>query len=192
MFPVRREESDDKTYHQNLAIYHQNLAMVRRRILGFVLRRLVPQHADFAQAEDIAQSCVVTLWEKYPDKRELGEMVGIAIGVARHKVAQFRRDRERRPGISDRDADLRESHEQRNPHGGDKLFEQLAARESMNALLLGLLRLSPRCRQILTLKLIEQRSYPEIRIVMGISGNIYELAKRCHKTLLRISGGLAL
>jgi DNA-directed RNA polymerase specialized sigma24 family protein len=185
MLPVRREESEDK-------IYHENLAMVRRRILGFVLRRLVPQHADFAQAEDIAQSCVVTLWEKYPDKRELGEMVGIAIGVARHKVAQFRRDREKRPGISDWDADLRESHDPRNPHSGEKLFERVAAREYMNALLLGLLKLKPRCRQLLTLKLIEQRSYPEIRIVMGISGNIYEMAKRCHKTLLRISGGIAL
>jgi len=179
------EESEDK-------IYHENLAMVRRRILGFVLRRLVPQHADFAQAEDIAQSCVVTLWEKYPDKRELGEMVGIAIGVARHKVAQFRREREKRPGISDWAADLRESNDPRNPHGGDKLFEQLAARESINALLLGLLKLSPRCRQILTLKLIEQKSYPEMRMVMGISGNIYEMAKRCHQTLLRMWAGLGL
>jgi RNA polymerase sigma factor (sigma-70 family) len=179
------QESEDK-------IYHENLAMVRRRILAFVLRRLAPQHADFAEAEDIAQSCVVTLWEKYPDKRELGEMVGIAIGVARHKVVQFRRDREKRPGISDREADLREFHDPRNPHSGEKIFEQLAAREHMNALLLGLLKLSPRCRQILSLKLIEQRSYPEIRMVMGISGNIYEMAKRCHKTLLRISGGIGL
>ena len=76
MLPVRMEESEDR-------IYHENLALVRRRILAFVLRRLAPQHADFAQAEDIAQSCVVTLWEKYPDKRELGEMVGIAISATR-------------------------------------------------------------------------------------------------------------
>src|ERR1700733_3031151 len=185
MLPVRMEESEDK-------IYHENLAMVRQRILGFVLRRLVPQHADFAQADVIAQSCVVTLWEKYPDKRELGEMVGIAIGAARHKVAQFRRERERRPGISDWAADLREFHDPQNPHSGEKLFEQLAAREYMNKLLLGLLNLSPRCRQILTLNLIEQRSYPEIRMAMGISGNIYEMAKRCHKSLLRISGGIGL
>src|SRR5580693_4115485 len=161
MFPVRSEESEDK-------IYHENLAQVRRRILGFVLRRLVPQHADFAQAEDIAQSCVVTLWEKYPDKRQLGEMVGIAIGVARHKAAELRRDHEKRPGISDWAADLRESHDQQNPHSGERLFERLAARESMNALILSLLKLSPRCRQILTLKLIEQRTYAEIRIAMGI------------------------
>src|SRR5580700_4567469 len=92
MLPVRMEESEDK-------LYHENLATVRSRILAFVSRRLAPQHADFAQAEDIAQSCVVTLWEKYPDKRELGEMVGIAIGVARNKVAQFHRERELRPGI---------------------------------------------------------------------------------------------
>ncbi|MGA3235188.1 MAG: RNA polymerase sigma factor [Bryobacteraceae bacterium] len=182
MLPVRMEESEDR-------VYHENLATVRRRILAFVLRRLVPQHADFAQAEDIAQSCVVTLWEKYPDKRELGEMLGIAIGVARHKVVQFRREREKRPGISDWAADLREFHDPQNPHSGEKIFEQLAAREYMNALLHGLLKLSPRCRQLLSLKLIEQRSYPEIRMVMGISGNIYEMAKRCHKALLRITGG---
>jgi DNA-directed RNA polymerase specialized sigma24 family protein len=185
MLPVRMEESEDK-------IYHQNLAVVRQRILRFVLRRLVPQHADFAQAEDIAQSCVVTLWEKYPDKRELDEMVGIAIGAARHQVAQFRRDNDKRPGISDWAADHREFHDPQNPHSGERLFEQLAARQYMNALLLALLKLSPRCRQLLTLKLIEQRSYPEIRMVMGISGNIYEMAKRCHTTLLRFSGGIGL
>jgi DNA-directed RNA polymerase specialized sigma24 family protein len=117
-------------------------------------------------------------------------MVGIAIGVARHKAAELRRDHEKRPGISDWAADLRESHDPQNPHSGERLFEKLAARESMNALILSLLKLSPRCRQIMTLKLIEQRSYAEIRIAMGISGNIYEMTKRCYQALLRISGGL--
>ncbi len=183
MLPVRMEDSEDSAYLENLAL-------VRRRILGFIQRRLVPHHADFAQAEDIAQTCVVTLWEKYPEKRDLGEMVGIAIGIARHKLAQFRRDLEQRPGISDSAADRRESIEPRNPHSGERMFEQLAARQSIDALLLALLKLSPRCRQLLTLKLIEQRSYPEIRMIMSIPGNIYEMARQCHRTLLRISGGI--
>src|SRR5579872_147698 len=102
MLPVREEDVEARRYQENLGI-------VRERILGFVLRRLVPHLADFAHAEDIAQSCVVALWEQYPDKRELGEMVRIAIGAARHKIAQFHRDRERMPDISDVDADRLES-----------------------------------------------------------------------------------
>src|SRR6476660_5509060 len=94
MLPVREEELEDRQYHQDLAT-------VRERILGFVLRRLVPHRADFAQAEDIAQSCVAALWEQYPEKRELPEMVRIAIGTARHKIAQFYRDREKMPDVSD-------------------------------------------------------------------------------------------
>ena len=87
----------------------EDLATVRQRILGFALRRLVPHRADFAQAEDIAQSCVVVLWEQYPEKRELAEMVRIAIGTARHKIAQFQRDREKMPDVSDAAADRLES-----------------------------------------------------------------------------------
>ena len=98
MLPVREEELEDRQYHQDLAT-------VRERILGFVLRRLVPHRGDFAQAEDIAQSCVIVLWEHYPDKRELAEMVRIAIGTARHKMAQFQRDREKMPDISEGAAD---------------------------------------------------------------------------------------
>jgi len=77
MLPVREEELEDRQYHQDLAT-------VRERILGFVLRRLVPHRGDFAQAEDIAQSCVIVLWEHYPAKRDMAEMVRIAIGTARH------------------------------------------------------------------------------------------------------------
>jgi DNA-directed RNA polymerase specialized sigma24 family protein len=185
MLPVRMDDSED-------SVYLENLDLVRRRILGFVQRRLVPHYADFAQAEDIAQACIVTLWEKYPEKRDIGEMVGISIGIARNKLAQFGREREQRPGISDSAADRRESIEPRNPHSGERMFEQLAARQHIDALLLALLKLSPRCRQLLTLKLIEQRSYPEIRMIMSISGNIYEMAKRCHLALLRMSGGIGL
>ena len=173
MLPVREEGVEDRKYHQNLAT-------VRERILGFVLRRLVPHRADFAQAEDIAQSCVIALWEQYPDKRELAEMVRIAIGAARHKIAQFHRDREKMPelyGIA------------QNPHSGDSLFEHVAAREETDRLLLAMVKLPVRCREILRLKLIEQRSYAEIRIIMGISGNIYEMTKRCFHALLGHVGG---
>lgn len=169
--------------------YQENLRTVRQRILGFVVRRLVPHSADFAQAEDIAQGCVVALLEQYSDKHELAEMVRIAIGVARHKVAQYHRDRERMPGISDAAADRRESQYAHNPHSGEKVFERLAAREDVDRLLLGMLRLPDRCRQLLQLKLIEQKSYTEIRTITGISGNVYEVARRCFQTLLRNMGG---
>ena len=173
MLPVRQEDREDRQYHANLAT-------VRSRILGFVQRRLVPHHADFADAEDIAQSCVIVLIEQYGEKRELGEMAAIAIGIARHKIAQFRRDREKLPELAGA-ADIAESH--------DHLLEHLAARESMDRILAAMLKLPTRCRDLLRLKLIEQKSYVEIRLQLGISGNIYETMRRCHKALLRIAGG---
>ncbi|HTS29052.1 MAG TPA: sigma-70 family RNA polymerase sigma factor [Bryobacteraceae bacterium] len=182
MLPVRQEDVEDRRYHQDLAI-------VRERILGFVLRKLVPHHADFAQAEDIAQSCVVALWEQYPGKRDLAEMVRIAIGTARHKIAQFHRDRERRPDISGEAADLLEYRFGQNPHSGERLFERTAARQETDRLLQAMVRLPGRCRHLLRLKLIEERSYDEIRDMTGISGNIYEVARRCFRTLLRNLGG---
>lgn len=174
MLPVRQEDSGENTYHSNLA-------MVRARILGFVLRRLVPHHADFGDAEDIAQSCVIVLMEQYPEKRDLGEMAAIAVGVARHKIAQFRRDREKTPEASGAASP-----------SSERLFEHVAARESMDRLLRAMLKLPARCRELLRLKLIEQRDYAEIRILLGISGNIYEMTKRCHKALLRQAGGTVL
>jgi RNA polymerase sigma factor (sigma-70 family) len=171
MLPVREAESGEGQYHANLET-------IRQRILSYVRRRMVPQHADFSDAEDIAQSCVVVLFEHYPQKRDLAEMTAIAVGTARHKIAQFRRDREKTPELADME-----------PHSTERLFEHIAARESMDRLLRALLKLPVRCRELLRLKLIEQRDYAEMRMILGISGNIYEMTKRCHKSLLRIVGG---
>ncbi len=182
MLPMREEDIEDRKYHENLGI-------VRARILGFALRRLVPHSADFAHAEDIAQSCVVALWEQYPDKRELGEMVRIAIGAARHKIAQFHRDQGKITDISGVAADRTEYHDAHNPHSGERLVERIAAREETDRLLVAMLKLAPPCRELLRLKLVEQRSYAEIRMLTGISGNIYEMARRCFRTLLRNTGG---
>ena len=171
MFPVREADSGEERYQEYLAL-------IRRRILGFALRRLVPGEADFADAEEIAQSCIVVLWERYPEKRDLAEMTAIAIGTARHRIAQFRRDRER---VSRAAADLPSS-------PSEDLFERIAAREAANRFLRSLLQLPPRCRELLRLKLVEQQEYAEIRLRLGISGNIYEMAKRCHQALLRLAG----
>jgi RNA polymerase sigma-70 factor (ECF subfamily) len=177
MFPVREEGSADERYHQDLAT-------VRERVLGYVLRRLVPDRADFGEAEDIAQSCVIALWEQYREKRELAEMLRIAVGVARHKMAQLQRDRGKAPDISDAAADRMESRFGSNPHSGDRV-----AREEANRLLLAMVKLPVRCREVLRLKLIEQMSYEEIRGTTGIAGNIYEVARRCLASLLRNVGG---
>jgi len=173
MFPIREAPSGNEQYQEHLAL-------IRQRILGFALRRLVPREADFAEAEEIAKSCIVTLWEQYPDKRELGEMTAIAIGTARHKIAQFRRDRDR---LSRAAADPAPDQATGDP------FEHAAAREEADRFLRAMLQLPPRCRELMRLKLVEQLEYAEIRMHMGISGNIYEMAKRCHQALLRLVGG---
>lgn len=171
MLPVREADSSEQPYQAHLAT-------IRKRILGFAVRRLVPHHADLADAEDIAQSCLIVLMEQYPDKRELGEMAAIAIGIARHKIAQFRRERGRMPEVVDAAV-----------QAPDRIFEQTAARESMDRVLQAMLKLPVRCRELLRLKLIEQKDYAEMRMLLGISGNIYEMTKRCHKALLRMAGG---
>src|SRR5260370_1777649 len=116
-------------------------------------------------------------------------MVRIAIGTARHKIAQFHRDREKMPDISDAAADRLEYRIGRNPHSGERLFERMAAREETDRLLLAMVKLPARCRDLLRLKLIGQKSYAEIRGITGISGNIYEMTKRCFHALLRHVGG---
>ena len=52
-----------------------------------------------------------------------------------------------------------------------------------------MLKLPSRCRELLRLKLIEQKSYAEVRTVTGISGNVYEVTRRCFHSLLRNIGG---
>lgn len=181
MFPVRAGDSEDRDYHSHLSL-------IRARILGYARRKLTPHHADFAQTEDIAQACVVALWQQYPEKRELGEMTAIAIGIARHKIAQFRREQGREPEALSAEPG-KERREPAEPFGGEQMLDRVAAREQLDRILLAMLRLSPRCREILRLKLIEQKDYAEVRLLLGISGNIYEMTKRCHKSLLRLAGG---
>jgi RNA polymerase sigma-70 factor (ECF subfamily) len=173
MLPVREPHSGEEQYNENLAL-------IRRRILGYALRRLVPHEADHAEAEEIAQSCIAALWEQYPDKQDIAEMTGIALGIARNKIGQFRRDRAKL-ALAAADAPARDP-------AIDPL-ERAAARQTVDRFLRAMLQLPPRCRELLRLKLIEQADYPEIRMRMGISGNIYEMAKRCHRTLLRLAGG---
>ena len=160
--------------------YQQHLALIRARILGFILRRLVPREANRTDAEEIAQNCIIVLWEQYPDKRELSEMTAIAIGTARHKIAQFRRDRERL---------ARALTAPMSTAPADDVFEQVAARETLDHFLRAMLQLPQRCRELLRLKLVEQRDYADMRLRLGITGNIYEMTKRCHHALIRILGG---
>jgi DNA-directed RNA polymerase specialized sigma24 family protein len=160
--------------------YQLHLATIRQRVLGFALRRLTPHEAGFAEAEEIAQSSIVALWEQYPEKRELAEMIAIAIGVARHKIAQFRRDRERL---------ARHTGDAGGAAASADLFERVAAREDADRFLRAMLQLPASCRELLRLKLVEQQDYAEIRLRMGITGNIYETAKRCHRALLKLAGG---
>ena len=70
--------------------------------------------------------------------------------------------------------------------------QRMAARQETDRLLLAIVKLPERCRELMRLKLIEQKSYAEIRGITGIDGNIYEMTRRCFRTLLRSVGGPSL
>src|SRR5260370_41087432 len=94
-----------------------------------------------------------------PTRAEPGGWRRIAIGAARHKIAEFHRDREKMPDVSDAVADWTEYRIGQNPYSGERLFERVAAREETDRLLLAMVKLPIRCRELLRLKLIEQKSY---------------------------------
>ncbi len=184
MFPVRAGDSEDRDYHSHLALIRAPHSRVYAR------RKLTPHHADFAQAEDIAQACVVALWQQYPEKRELGEMAAIAIGIARHKIAQFRREQGRESRSAFRRAGAGAARASRALRRRTDARPRRRARTGIDRILLAMLQaLSALPRDSAAETDRAEKTTRRFGMLIGISGNIYEMTKRCHKSLLRIAGG---
>lgn len=170
MPPLAREDPEESEYRENLRL-------IRERVLGFLIAR---RH-DRAEAEDVTQDCIVTLLDHYPQVRDRIEMLKLATRIAGNKICQVYRGRKRLVPLPDAAA---------SEQSGEKLIETVERREMVDRVLLAMLELGARCRDLLRMLLIEQKDYAEIRAIMGIESDyIYVLRERCFRALKRNAGG---
>lgn len=154
--------------------YRENLQLVRERIRGFLLAR---RH-DAADADDVAQDCMVALLQGYPHVRDRIDMLKLATRIASNRICQLYRERARVGELTV------------EPRAAGDPEETAQHRELVDRVLLGMMELQTRCRDLLRMLLIEQREYAEIRAALGIeSAYIYVLRERCFQALKRNVGG---
>ena len=73
------------------------------RIYGYVRSRLAPR---FEQVEDLVQEIFLAAWENLSHYRATGSLQAWVMGIARHKVEDYYRERLRKPeSIEDADLD---------------------------------------------------------------------------------------
>lgn len=158
--------------------YRENLQLVRERIRGFLLSR----HHHLSDAEDVTQDCIVALLGSYPHVRDRVEMLKLATRIACNRICQLYRDRARMAHLPESGAgELRAAG---NPE------DAAQRRELVDRILLGMMELQARCRDLLRMLLIEQKDYSEIRNALGIESDyIYVLRERCFQALKRNVGG---
>jgi len=166
--------------------YQESLRTVRQRILGFLIAR----GHDRTEAEDVAQDCMVALLDRYREVRDGQEMIKLGVRIAFNRICQVYRDRKRVAPISEAAVDQMEFRSPRNPDSGRRIEEKVECRDIVDRVVRGMLGLQPRCRELLRLLLIEQKSSDEIRAAMGIESNyLYVLRERCFRALRRSAGG---
>ena len=154
--------------------YRENLQLVRARIRGFLLARRHPE----ADADDVTQDCIVVLIDRYPHVRDRIDMLKLATRIAGNRICQLYRDRARVTQFAE------------EPAAAGDPGQTAQQRELVDRVLLGMMELGARCRDLLRMLLIEQRDYAEIRATLGIESDyIYVLRERCLRALKRNVGG---
>jgi RNA polymerase sigma factor (sigma-70 family) len=160
------------------SVYRENLQTVRERIRGFLLVR---RH-DANDADDVTQDCVVALLQGYPHVRDRADMLRLATRIASNRICQVYRDRARLVRFPEG-----EGHE---PAAAGNPEETAQRRELVDRVLLGMMELQTRCRDLLRMLLIEQKDYSEIRVILGMESDyFYVVRERCFQALKRNVGG---
>ena len=158
--------------------YRANLELVRDRIRGFLLAR---GNAP-ADADDVSQDCVLILLDRYPQVRARIDLLKLATRIAGNRICQLYRDRARVASLLP--GSPAEKAKAASPE------DAAAYREVVDRILLGIMELRSRCRDLLRMLLIEQRDYTEVRAVLGVDPDyLYVLRQRCLETLRRNVGG---
>jgi len=157
--------------------YRANLELVHERIRGFLLAR---HHAP-ADADDVAQDCTLILLDRYPHVRAQIDLLKLATRIASNRICQLYRDRARTVPMA---AGPKRETAAPDPE------ESTSRRELVDRILLGMMELQARCRDLLRMLLIEQMEYSEVRAALGLDPDyIYVLRQRCLQALRRNLGG---
>jgi RNA polymerase sigma factor (sigma-70 family) len=160
------------------AEYRRNLELVRERVRAFLLSR---KQAE-ADAEDVAQDCIVILVDRYPNVRGQIDLLKLATRIAGNRICQLYRERARMaPLVPGHVAD-------RSLYPDPE--ESAGRREMVDRILFGMMELQARCRDLLRMLLIEQMEYADVRAILGLDPDyIYVLRQRCLQALRRNVGG---
>ncbi len=158
----------------------QILTALRERILAFATSRIGKD-----RAQDVVQDVLLLLHEKYPEVSGLNDLVPLAFQILRFKMVDAGRKARRRG--EDRQVPIEEiplADPRADPYS-------VASRRQMEErLAAALLKLGPRCRELIRMKL-EGKSFPQIQILMRQDSinTIYTWDHRCRKELLELLGG---
>ncbi len=160
------------------------LALVRPPIVRYCRARVGVAACGAASADDVAQEVLLALLTALPGYRDTGSgFLAFAYGIAAHKIADHYRYRERRTTRG-----LPENAELPDPADDP---EQLALdRDGARRLRPLLERLSPRAREILTLRVIVGLSVAETAAAVGATTGAVRVAQhRALRVLRRLLEG---
>jgi RNA polymerase sigma-70 factor (ECF subfamily) len=162
--------------HLQDAEYESAVESIRKRIVAFATAKVGNE-----VAEDIAQGCLLLLMQRYPKVRDRVDMLRLSITIARNKMFEHFRQTRRQEELPETIADQIDIH------------RELERRQVIDRVLPAMLLLDERCRQLLQLKLFENKGAAEIQKLLGINSinTIYTWESRCFKQLMvRVKGTL--
>ena len=124
----------------------------------------------------------MALLRGYSGVRDGADMLRLATRIASNRICQLYRDRARLVPFPEG--------ESQEPAAAGNPEETAQRRELVDRVLLGMMELQVRCRDLLRMLLIEHKEYSEIRAILGMESDyFYVVRERCFQALKRNLGG---
>jgi RNA polymerase sigma factor (sigma-70 family) len=148
-------------------------AKLRVRLVRFASSK------GIGRAEDIAQETLMVLWAKYSDLDREADLVPLAYNICSKKIFEARR-------FQARAGEELPDHAAFTDPGPDP-YERLMNDETRHRLLGGIRRLSPRCRQLIRLRLLGRSTEQIAEALKMRTGTLHVWKHRCLKALIKDS-----